>query len=89
MQNGGGAGRRQSERRRPRVAAPVAPHQPIPARDGAGAMERGGVAAGQGRVQDDPRDEESDSTRGLVQLIVTEAPADVVRSGVDGAGPTG
>jgi len=36
------------------------------------------VAAGQGRVQEDARDEESDSAGGLVQLIVTEAPADIV-----------
>ena len=36
------------------------------------------MAAGQGRVQEDARDEESDSAGGLVQLIVTEAPADIV-----------
>jgi hypothetical protein len=57
-----------AERRRPRVAAPVAPHQPRPARDVARAMERGGVAAGQSRVQEGARAQKRDPTCGLVQL---------------------
>ena len=52
-------------------------------------MERGDVAAGQGRVQEDTRDEESDSAGGLVQLIVTEAPADIVRMAGYTVRPTG
>ena len=69
------AGRERSERR-PSLA-PLAPHQPPPARHAAHALERGGVAAGQGRVHEGPRAEESDPARGVVQLIVTDAPADV------------
>src|SRR5713226_9224134 len=59
--------------------ASLAPHQPRPARDAARAMERGGVAAGQGRAHEGARAEESDSAGGVVQLIVTEAMDDIVR----------
>src|SRR6266849_2123738 len=56
--------------------ASLAPHQPRPAGDAARAMERGGVAAGQGRVQEGPRAEESDPARRLVQLAaVARRPA--------------
>src|SRR5229473_849016 len=44
--------------------ASLAPHQPRPARDAARALERGGVAAGQGRVQEGAP--ESDPARGVV-----------------------
>src|SRR5713101_7458729 len=50
--------------------ASLAPHQPRPARDATRALERGGVAAGQGRVQESARAEESDPARRLVQLAV-------------------
>src|SRR5439155_1512681 len=62
-------GRRRSERgHRPHVAAALAPHQSRPARDAARALERGGPAAGQGRVQEGARAEGQDSARGVVQL---------------------
>src|SRR5437870_1178019 len=66
-----------SGHRRPPLAS-LAPHQPRPARDAAHALERRGVAASQGRVQEGSRAEESDPARGVVQLIVTDAPADIV-----------
>jgi len=46
--------------------APLAPYQSPPARDAAHALERGGVATGQGRVQEGARAEESDPARGVV-----------------------
>jgi len=55
------------DRRRPPLA-PLAPHQPHPARDAAYALERGGVVASQGRVQEGARAAERDSARGVVQL---------------------
>jgi hypothetical protein len=45
-------GRRPSELRRRPPLAPVAPHQPRPARDAPHAVKRGGVVRGQGRVQE-------------------------------------
>jgi len=45
----------------------MAPHQPRPASDAAHALERGGLAASQGRVQAGARAEESDPARGVVQ----------------------
>src|SRR5712691_1393903 len=72
----GHAGRRGSERHRRPPLASLAPHQPRPARDAARALERGGVAAGQGRVSEGPRAEESDPARRLVQLAaVARRPA--------------
>ena len=54
----------------------LAPHQSRSARDAARALERGGLAAGQGRVQEGPRAEESDPAGGLVQLaVVARRPA--------------
>ena len=53
--------------------APLAPHQPRPARDAAHAMERGGVVRGPGRVQAGTGAAERDPTRGLVQLVRGEA----------------
>ena len=50
------------------MAAALAPHQSRPARDAARALERGGPAAGQGRVQEGARAEGQDSARGVVQL---------------------
>ena len=62
------AGRRANERHRRPPLAPVAPHQPRPARDAAHALERGGVARGQGRTHEGARAEKSDPANGLVQL---------------------
>src|SRR5712691_7534186 len=55
--------------RRPPLAS-LAPNQPRPARDAARALERGGVAAGQGRVQEGARAQESDPAGGVVHLVV-------------------
>jgi len=48
-------------------------------RDAAHALERGDVAARPRRVQEGARAEESDPARGVVQLIVTGASADIAR----------
>src|SRR2546422_781514 len=66
-------GSRGSERHRRRPLAPLAPHQPRPARDADHALERGSLAAGEGRVQEGARAEESDSARRVVQLTPTDA----------------
>lgn len=49
------------------------------ARDAADALERRGVVAGPSRVQAGARAPQRDPTRGVVQLIVTDALADIVR----------
>ncbi len=49
--------------------APLDPHQPRPARDAAHALERGGVGSGPRRVQEGARAQESDTARGVVQLM--------------------
>src|SRR4029453_15464551 len=50
-------------RRRPPLA-PLAPHQPRPARDVAYALERGGMVAGPSRAQASARAAERDPARG-------------------------
>src|SRR5713101_5423141 len=55
--------------RRPPLAS-LAPNQPRPARDAARALERGGLAAGQGRVQEGARAQEPDPARRMVQLAI-------------------
>ena len=62
--------RNRSELGRP-ARAPVARHQPRPARDAPHAMERGGVVRGQNRVQEGARGAERDPARRLVQLAVS------------------
>src|SRR5437899_10108921 len=53
----------------------LAPHQSRPACDVARALERGGVAAGQGRVQEGSRAEESDpATSGDIPWVLSERP---------------
>ncbi len=59
---------RRSERHRRPPLPPVAPHQPRPARDAAHSLERGGVVAGQGRVQASVSTAERDPASGVVQL---------------------
>src|SRR5205807_3694257 len=54
--------------------ATLAPHQPRPACDAAYPLERGSVVADPGRVQKGARASDRDSARGVVQLIVTNAP---------------
>ena len=46
--------------------APLDPHQPRPALDASHPLERGGVVAGEGRVHEGARTEESDSAGGMV-----------------------
>ncbi len=50
----------------------MASDQSRPALDAAHALERAGVVAGQGRVQEGPRAQEPDPARRVVQLIVTD-----------------